>query len=174
MERTLSPGTWETRRQLSLYVPSNAAAELEAIRRIVDPVQSHLIPAHVTLCRDDEINHLSLPELRSLFSRGRLKPITLHFGRPEVFLGHGLLLSCIGGQNEFQALREQVLGRTGIRTPEPHITLAHPRNPKATGNSLAIASDLPAGLSITFDTICLIEQEGKEPWQLLQSFHLLE
>jgi 2'-5' RNA ligase len=163
----------ESRRQLSLYVPGNAAAELEAIRRVVDPVQSGLIPAHVTLCREDEIDRMSLADLEGSWSDGRLKPITLHFGRPEVFSGHGILLNCTAGQDEFQALREQVLGRTGIRTARPHITLAHPRNPKAPGNSLAVASGLRTSIPITFDAICLIEQIGGQPWQVLQSFALL-
>jgi len=156
-----------------MYVPSSSAAELEAIRRIVDPVQSSLIPAHVTLCREDKISQISRTDLRGRLSNAKLKPITLQFGRPEVFSSHGILLNCIGGEDEFQALREHILGRIDIRTPKPHITLAHPRNPKAPGNSLAVASRLPASTSITFDTICLIEQEGTEPWQVLESFHLL-
>ena len=154
-------------------MPSYSAAELESVRRIVDPVQSRLIPAHVTLCREDEISGLSPLTLRGRFSSVKLKAITLHFGGPEAFFGHGILLHCIGGQSEFQALREQILGSTEIRAPQPHITLAHPRNPQAPGSSLASASCLAAGTSITFDSICLIEQEGKEPWQLLQSFPLM-
>jgi 2'-5' RNA ligase len=174
MNLALSPETRELRRQLSLYVPSGSAAELEAVRRLVDPVQSRLIPAHVTLCREDEVGQLSVAELQSRLSNGKLKPITLQFGQSEAFSGHGILLSCTGGQDGFQALREHILGSASIRTPRPHITLAHPRNPKAPGNSLASASGLPASLSITFDTLCLIEQEGKEPWRLIQSFHLPE
>ena len=161
------------RRQLTLFVPSNSSAELERVRRIVDPVQSGLIPAHVTLCREEEIGELSISGIAGRLSNERLKPITLHFGQPEVFSGHGILLSCVRGQDEFQALREHVLGSTDIKTPRPHITLAHPRNPKATGNSLAHASGLPTVTSITFDTVSLIEQKDREPWQVLQSFHLL-
>jgi hypothetical protein len=47
------------RRQLSLYVPEPIATRLEAVRRVLDPVQHALIPAHVTLCRDDELEALS-------------------------------------------------------------------------------------------------------------------
>lgn len=30
----------------------------------------------------------------------------------------------------------------------------------------------PENLTITFDTICLIEQEGQRPWRVLHSFSL--
>ena len=173
VDGSMPPQSHETRRQLSLYVPSGSAVELEAVRRIVDPVQSGLIPAHVTLCREEELALVSPSELRDRLSDRQLKPIRLYFGQPEVFSGHGILLSCTGGQREFQLLREHILGRTDIGTLQPHITLAHPRNPKAPGNSLANASRLPAPMSITFGTIYLIEQKGHEPWKLLQTFHLL-
>ncbi len=159
----------EIRRQLSLYVPGTSATELEAVRRIVDPVQSGLIPAHVTLCREDEIDALSSAELsRRLAGAER---ITLRFGEPEVFSSHGILLPCIGGTAEFQALRECILGSPAIRRQEAHITLAHPRNPKAPGNSLSAASRV-AGLSIPFDTVRLIEQEGRDAWRVLEAFEL--
>lgn len=159
-----------SRRQLTLYVPAEAAAELEAMRRVLDPVQSGLIPAHVTLCREDELEQLSFPELRR--QAGTLGAITLHFGRPEAFHEHGILLPCVGGQDEFHALRRRLLGSSDIRRPEPHITLAHPRNPKAPGSSLATAASLPADLSISFDTIRLIQQEGTARWDVLELFGL--
>ncbi len=161
-----------TRRQLSLYVPGDAAAEIEAVRRVVDPIQSGLIPAHVTLCREDELRQLSESELLERLANPRLKPVTLRFGRPEGFSGHGILLPCVGGEGEFRSLRERLLGSTEIGKQTPHITLAHPRNPQAEGNSLAGAAGLPEGLVITFPMVRLIEQEGRQPWRVLQSFEL--
>jgi 2'-5' RNA ligase len=168
----MAPRTQETRRQLSLYVPSHAAAELEAVRQALDPVQSRLIPVHVTLCREDEMDSLSELELRDRLSNARPGPVTLQFGRPEVFSGHGILLNCIGGEGDFRLLRELILGTQAIRARKAHITLAHPRNPKSSGNSLANASCLPEVISITFPTLCLIEQERSEPWKLLRTFDL--
>jgi|GEM_PF-3988953 len=43
------------RRHLILFVPAGITASIEALRRFVDPVQHSLIPAHVTLCREDEL-----------------------------------------------------------------------------------------------------------------------
>lgn len=160
------------RRQVTLYVPTAAAVELEAVRRIVDPVQSSLIAAHVTLCREDEIQGLSGSELQRRVANERCQPIALHFGRIEVFSGHGMLLACVGGQDEFHALRRQVLGRADIRTAQPHITLAHPRNPKAAGNSLAAVAGLSSGMCITFPSVCLIEQTNMQPWRVLERIAL--
>ena len=41
------------------------------------------------------------------------------------------------------ALRAQILGVRGLRREDPHMTLAHPRNPKAPGNSIANAAPAP-------------------------------
>jgi 2'-5' RNA ligase len=158
------------RKQLSLYVPKDAAKDLEAVRNLVDPMQSSLIPAHITLCREDELEDLST--LKHRLRHIPLKPLTLNFGKPEVFFGHGLLLNCLDGEDEFRALREYVLASKNIRNQQPHITLAHPRNPKALGNSLSNLSRLPEIIQITFPTIYLIEQEGNHPWQILERYEL--
>jgi 2'-5' RNA ligase len=155
-----------------MFVPNDAAVDFEKLRRTLDPVQSLLIPAHVTLCREDELNQMSESQLRVRLSQVRLKPVTLRFGRPETFDGHGILLNCIGGANDFRLLREHVLDSTTIMEHRPHITLAHPRNPKSCGDSLANASTLPEIISMTFRAIQLIEQHGVQPWRVLQQFEL--
>ena len=159
-----------TRRQLSLYVPREFAAAIEVVRRVVDPVQFGLIPAHVTLGREDEVENLSIAELPSRFEVER--PLVLRFGSPEVFAGHGIFWNCLDGESEYQALRERVFGRSDLRRPRPHITLAHPRNPKASGNSLAATAALAEGTEILFDAVRLIEQEGRGPWHVLEEFPL--
>jgi 2'-5' RNA ligase len=159
-----------SRIQLSLFVPEAVSAKLEAVRRVLDPVQSSLIPAHVTLCREDELASLSLAELRSRLLQDEVASITLRFGRPEVFDGHGILLPCVGGEPEFLALRQHLLGSRQVRHHAPHITLAHPRNPKAPGNHLANAADLADPLTMTFSSIRRIEQQGSAPWQVLEEF----
>ena len=158
------------RKQLSMYIPNNAAKDIEEVRKVVDPIQSSLIPAHITLCREDELCDLS--KLKDKLSNIRFKPLTLSFGNLEVFSGYGLRLNCIEGEEEFCFLRESLLGSKNIRNQKPHITLAHPRNPKSTGNSLGNTSKLPKIIKITFPTIYLIEQEESEPWQLLERYEL--
>ena len=158
------------RKQLSMYVPGDAAKDLEAVRKVVDPIQHGLIPAHITLCREDELGDLS--KLKERLGNFPFKPLTLSFGRPEIFSSHGLLLNCIDGEDEFRRLREYLLDSKNIRNQKPHMTLAHPRNPQSTGNSLGNASSLPAIIKVTFPTISLIEQEGNEPWRLLERYEL--
>lgn len=158
------------RKQLSLYVPEPAAQRLEDVRRAVDPVQFGLIPAHVTLCREDEL--IDLPAVRERLRENRFAPLTLRFGGVEVFHGHGLILHCREGEAAFRALRETLLGATDIRAHRPHITLAHPRNPKAAGNSYETAAQLPNPLKIIFSTVFLIEQTDGGPWKVLERFPL--
>lgn len=153
-----------------MYVPPEAAGEIEAVRRVVDPIQSSLIPAHVTLCREDELG-----DLASVLARLRgapFGPLTLRFGGPVVSSGHGLLLECVGGEERFRALREYLLASSRVRDQRPHITLAHPRNPKASGNSLGNAATLPEVVEVTFPSVCFIEQEGGGPWRLLEEYEL--
>ncbi len=150
------------RRQLTLFVPATAAGPLEDVRARVDPVQHRLIAAHVTLCREDDLE--DLPEVLARLAAPGPGPLTLTFGPAEAFGGHGLLLPCVAGAAAFRQLREGVLGSARVRDQAPHLTLAHPRNPRAPGNSLAAAAALPAPLTLTFPAVSLIEQAPLEPW----------
>jgi len=161
-----------TRRQLSMYVPSADGVQLESVRKVLDPVQAGLIPAHVTLCREDEIDQLSALEIEARLRSSAVQPVTLCFGRPVIFQGHGVLLPSVAGEQAFHELRTHVLGTTAIRRDAPHITLAHPRNPPPSKSSLADAMGLPDNLSYTFAKIATIEQIGAAPWRMLQGFTL--
>lgn len=153
-----------------MYLPQEAARDIEAVRKVVDPIQSSLIPAHVTLCRDDELGDLA--SVRARLRSVPFAPLTLRFGEPQAFSGHGWLLPCIAGEDQFRALREYLLASSQIRHQEPHITLAHPRNPRSQGNSSSNISTLPEASEVTFPSIHLIEQEGNEPWQALETYAL--
>lgn len=159
--------------QLSLFVPPPIGADLDAIRRIVDPVQRRLIPAHVTLCREDEIAGLALPDVHARIGRGQHGPITLHFGPPERFGGHGILLPCVDGRVAFDALRAMVLAPRPVRPHAPHLTLAHPRNAKAPGNDLRCDESLRDGVRVTFAEVHLIEQVDDAPWVVRGTVSLL-
>lgn len=159
-----------TRVQLSLFVPEPVATTLESVRRVLDPVQASLIPAHVTLCREDELAGVDEDVLRSRV--GAARQIVLGFGAPEPFSSHGILLPCIAGEPEFQRLRQTILGTADARPSAPHVTLAHPRNPKALGNSLANAAALAGGTSATFEIVHRIEQVGSAPWRIVATYRL--
>jgi hypothetical protein len=164
--------THARRRQLSLWVPPDQATALEAARRVLDPVQQRLIPAHVTVCRDDEVPDLDVALLRARLNAGRSMPLQLHFGPAQPFHTHGWLLPCVQGQAEFQALRVLLLGRDDLAQAQPHITLAHPRNPRAVGNTPEQARSLPTPRCLVLPTLQLIEQRGAQAWGVLAQFAL--
>ncbi|MDP6371043.1 MAG: hypothetical protein QF634_00890 [Vicinamibacterales bacterium] len=63
---------------MSLYVPEPARSIVDAVRTRTDPIQHELIPAHVTLCRDDEVTDGTVVE-RRLAAAGRLpRPLAPH------------------------------------------------------------------------------------------------
>lgn len=158
------------REQLSLYVPSSSSVRLEAVRQILDPQQHSLIPAHVTLLRDDEfIGHTEATIAAALSSTC---PITLTFGGPVSFGGHGILLPCVAGLAAFIWLRERLVGADRAPRQAPHITLAHPRNPKSSGASLAAAASLQSGIAITFSAVQHVRQESGRPWSVLRTHAL--
>lgn len=161
-----------TRLQLSLFVPEPVATILESVRRVLDPVQASLIPAHVTLCREDELVGVDEDALRSRIAAAPLRQLVLDFGAPEPFSGHGILLPCVAGEPEFQQVRRWILASASVRRLAPHITLAHPRNPKAVGNDLQNAAALAGGTSATFEIVHRIEQVGSAPWRITGTYRL--
>jgi hypothetical protein len=163
MQTPLQP----VRRQLTLWLPETQRLVVESIRLRIDPSQHALIPAHVTLCRDDE-----LPDLGDLRKRldglGRFS-LTLKFGGPEVLPDGCVLLRPKSGVEEFQALRKAILGPSSP-SYGPHLTLLHPRNAQGASYELAAITRELQGLSISFRTIALIEQHGSSPWQVQREY----
>ena len=162
-----------SRIQLSLFIPPPICEEIEAVRRLLDPVQAALIPAHVTLCREDELESLDAETLCSRLVSAKAGPITLRFGAPERFRSHGILMPCIAGEAEFEHLRRVLLASGTVRHHGAHITLAHPRNPRSQHNSMSIAYRLPGVLTVRFTAVQRIQQAGTEMWQVLEETPLV-
>jgi hypothetical protein len=165
-DRPHQPGT---RRQLTLFVAEPWRARLQTLRQALDPVQASLIDAHVTLCREDEIVHLDRLALFGRVETWAQGPIRLGFGPARLFGGHGVLLPCEQGTASFQALRRWMLQDTSAREHHAHLTLAHPRNPRAAGHTEAAVAACPQALELEFSTVSLIEQRGSAPWTILQA-----
>jgi 2'-5' RNA ligase len=164
----------KTRIQLSLYVPTSSAAAIEEARRLLDPIQANLIAAHVTLCREDELHDFKITTLGSIIAASGAGPITLKFAGPEVFQGHGVLLPCIDGDEEFHELRCRLLGSCKVRRHAPHITIAHPRNPRSAQNQPRNLSAIQTNLVIRFTEVSHILQEAAMPWQVIAKHPLRE
>ncbi len=159
------------RRQLTLFVENEDAVSIEEIRKRYNPKQFELIPCHVTLCREDEIENLEQVKLNlSVLNHA---PIKINFGKPTRFEDEkGVLLPAISDNTLFQALRKKNLW--GIidmpRIQEPHITLMHPRNSTCTDNIFEEMEKMDLPTAIVFKTISLIEQKDGGKWNLLQNF----
>jgi len=156
------------RTQLTLFVPSPEREQLEALRHQLDPVQAALIAAHVTLCREDEIAALAADTLPDRVRRWPHGPLMLAFGAPQRFQGHGALLPGAQGLQAFQQLRQWLLADAAARVHHAHLTLAHPRNPRAPGNTDAALDAAPPALRLRLSQVALVQQAGAQPWRLPQ------
>ena len=161
------------RRQLTLFVNKKDAQEIENIRKRFNLEQYNLIDSHVTLCREDEIENLSivLDNLQQL----DIPKIVIQFEKVTRFdNGKGVLIPSSGNNEEFHHLRSKVL--TGLNMPvrrhEPHITLMHPRNCTCTDEIFKAIQKINLPISLSFDTISLIEQLNGGQWQTLETYIL--
>lgn len=153
-----------TRRQASLFLDNVAA--VEAMRHRYDPAQAKRIPAHVTLCREDEvvdweILHRNL-DVVSPFE------LRLSFGIP-VQTGNFVFLPVVAGANEYQLLRQSLLSQKP-RWQDPHLTIIHPRDGKC---DAAIFSDISTRITpfqYTFHNAVLIEQLDGGVWRQKTKF----
>lgn len=165
------------RRQLTLFAPVDVSLVLNRLREKLDPIQAALISAHVTLCREDEIAGISLADLQQRIALWRGGAVSLSFGPPQRFSGdgrHGIFLPCVAGCAQYQLLRECLVRDGSARRPEPHLTLAHPRNPIAEGNTDAAMAGCPSNLHVTFVSVALIEQRDGMPWEILGDVSLID
>lgn len=148
-----------TRRQATLFLRGRRV--IEDVRARFNPEQSRLIDAHVTLCREDEVD-----DWPRLAARLRGRPpvgVTLEFGEP-VRQGDMLFLPCSGSTSAFDEVRANLLGHR-VRKHEPHITLIHPRSGKCTDEIFEMARSLIKPFSHTFDEVSLIEQTAGGIWR---------
>lgn len=161
------------RRQLTLFVNKKDAREIENIRKQFNPKQYSLIASHVTLCREDEIEDLTvvLGKIQQL----NTPKISIQFGKVIRFNNDkGVLLPASEDNEEFQELRLKVL--TGlnfqVKRHDPHITLMHPRNSTSTNEIFKAIEKINLPTSLSFKTVSLIEQVDGGQWQILKSYKL--
>jgi hypothetical protein len=147
------------RRQASLYLPD--LLHIESLRFRHNPTQARLIPAHVTLCREDEVTDWDA--FRSNLECLCPFQITLDFGVP-VRDNNFVFLPVRAGLEEFHDFRRALLPKEP-RKQTPHVTIIHPRNGNCTDD---VFSDISANISpfqFTFREVMLIEQEGDGVWK---------
>ncbi len=164
----------EIRKQLTLFI-EKSNENIEKIRAEFNPEQFDLIKAHVTLCREDEIEPIDkiIERIRSINLK---KPIRIEFNGAERFAGgNGVLIPAKNENIEFRELRETILGQNKyLKEHFPHITLMHPRNSKCDDEKFEqiLNRELPTVLE--FEKISLIEQKNGGKWKILSEFKIVE
>ena len=89
----------------------------------------------------------------------------MQIGEPEELQDGCVLLRPSTGNEQFQALRQLILGPSA-RAYGPHLTLLHPRNARGALPGLVEIGRELTGLVVMFCTVTLIEQRGCDPWQV--------
>ncbi|TKC12541.1 2'-5' RNA ligase family protein [Pedobacter polaris] len=165
----------EIRRQLTLFIENET---IEKVRVKFNPAQHALISAHVTLCREDELEDLDtiIANIKSLKIN---KPIRIIFNDVERFEnGKGALIpACKEGtplvnhaNDHFHNLRDAIL--ISPRKHLPHITLMHPRNSTCTDSIFEEIKSFKLPATLFFNKISLIEQKSGGKWKVLDEFSL--
>lgn len=164
----------EHRHQLTLFI-EDYQQTIESFRADYNPRQHALIAAHITLCREDELEQLDtvLGNLRKIEWQ---QPLSVMLGPIERFAdGKGLMLPGHGSNEAFHQLRARVL--QGIidepRNHQPHLTLIHPRNGTCTDAVFAIAGKQNWPTQLKFTNVFLINQHQGDPWLFKERFSLL-
>lgn len=165
--------TSKIRRQLTLFVEPADAVTIEQIRKGFNPKQFEIIKAHVTLCREDEIQDLEKVNSNLLLMTQAQPNIIIKFENVSMFdNGKGLFLPSTNDNKEFEYLRRQIL--LGLddnpRNQKPHITLMHPRNSTCNDTILRQIKKIDLPSKLEFKRISLIEQENGGQWKILKEF----
>ncbi|MBK0384294.1 2'-5' RNA ligase family protein [Pedobacter sp. SD-b] len=167
--------TSNIRRQLTLFVEPTDAVTIEQIRQEFNPRQFAIIKAHVTLCREEEIENLEQVISNLSMLTQTQQSIFIKFGKVARFDNKkGLLLPATNDNKEYYNLRRQVL--SGLidnpRKQEAHITLLHPRNSICTDKIFEQVLEINLPTKLKFKRISVIEQENGGQWKILQEFNL--
>jgi 2'-5' RNA ligase len=163
----------QIRRQLTLFLRNNYET-IERIRATFNPVQHGLIAAHVTLCRDEEIESIE-GIIENMTSIQLKTPVTIQFDTVERFAdGQGVLIPTKGLNNSFQELRKVVLGVNELtKEQQSHITLMHPRNANCTDEIFEQIRKCELPSALDFDRVSLIEQIDGSKWKTIQEFFII-
>jgi 2'-5' RNA ligase len=163
----------QKRIQLTLFIPSFQSETIEKIRAEFNPEQFRLINAHVTLCREDELTDID--QVIHNIKNNPLESVTLNLNKIKRFSEEkGVLIPAFSRDGSFKQLRKNILSGIipDIRNHEAHITLMHPRNSTCTNEIFSQIEQFSIPETITFNEICLIEQEVDQKWKILERFQL--
>jgi hypothetical protein len=155
------------RRQLSLFLPEPERSAVDEVRRKYDRNQFDIIPAHVTLCGDDEIEPWSVVA-DALSSLNRID-IALPLGAVTRLPDGCVLVPVAGSTSSYDQVRQQILcERYKPRTP--HITLLHPRNSAGKAHLFSAMKEEVLPAFVRLNEIVLIEQIDGGVWNVVERY----
>jgi 2'-5' RNA ligase len=159
----------EIRRQLTLFIGDEGRV-IEQIRAEFNPLQYQLIAAHVTLCRENEIEALErvISNLREI---KWAKPLKIEFDQVERFAdGRGVFIPAKISNPGFDNLRVAVLKGINYLSGKhnAHITLMHPRNSTCTDDIFERIKQFKLPAELYFNKISLIEQHEGGKWVVIE------
>ena len=164
----------DIRKQLTLFIEQSNET-IEKIRKEFNPEQYGLISAHLTLCREDEIEQIDdiIERIKSISLK---KPIRIKFNEVKRFAnGKGVLIPASDKNTTFRELRMSVLGQTNlIKEQVPHITLIHPRNSTCCDEIFEEIKNQELPSELLFDKISLIEQKNGDKWKVIKEFNIVK
>ncbi len=163
-----------TRKQLTLFI-NDATGTIENIRETYNFLQFVLIPAHVTLCREDEIEPIEkiIERLRSISLE---KPLRITFNKVERFdKGKGVFITSTDDNHDFMELRKLILGKPEFTKEQiPHITLMHPRNSTCNDKIFDEIKTYRFPTELEFTKVSLIQCINGGKWTVLQDFEITD
>jgi 2'-5' RNA ligase len=162
------------RRQLTLFIAEQNET-IERIRVQFNPIQYNLIAAHLTLCREDEIEPIE-KVIENIQSITKAEPLRLEFDAPERFEnGKGVFIPAKKSNAAFSELRKTILKGLNNQPREhiPHITLMHPRNSTCTDIIWEHIQKQELPGELLFDKISLIEQHNGGRWTIIEQFSMI-
>lgn len=158
----------QIRKQLTLFVPKKYSEMIELVRSKFNPKQRELIDAHITLCREDEIEDLE--KVLENLSKIKNTEIIISFGKPEKFSDEKGIFLVAKNSIVFDELRGKIISNP--RKQIPHITLLHPRNSEYSDEIFEQIKKIEFPEEIEFKTISLIEQTDGGKWITLKEFKI--
>ena len=156
-----------SRRQLTMFVPAPERDAIEKVRSALDPRQHALIAAHVTLCREAELEPWHVVRAR-LASLGRIE-VVLQFGLPVQLPDGCVMLPVVSAMTDYVEVRQHILGPE-CRPHTPHLTLLHPRHAAGVAVDLPNLAQLLPTRAIRFPAIAVIEQLDGGVWRQIERF----
>src|SRR4051812_17093371 len=153
----------------TLFLPGDAAVEIEAMRRTWDPLHAASIAAHVTLAYPWEIANLDAMA-RAAAAAADAGLIRLGLDGPRLVTPAGpLVVEAIDVDGTFARARLAGMGARAASRVEPHVTLVHPGTSDRAAEAWDALRDWRVGMTVALDTVSVTAFDG-ERWRTVREY----